>query len=80
MTMLSCSISCIDTSTRPPGVHVSCLGNCVSRGCPSAQFQFDNAFNCFLQHVNDCGPNFSCLEKACDAQVAACIGATCAQH
>jgi hypothetical protein len=40
---------------------------------------FDQAFNCFLQHFDQCGPNIGCLEKVCDAQVASCIGANCPQ-
>jgi hypothetical protein len=61
----------------PPNVRVSCVGDCVSRGCPSAQFFFDQAFNCFIQHLNQCGANFGCLQMACDSEVAACIGSKC---
>jgi len=77
MSMLTCAIGCVDASTRPPNVHVSCLGDCVSRGCPSARFMFDQAFNCFLQHIGECSTNFGCLTKKCDAQIASCVGATC---
>lgn len=79
MSMLTCSIGCIDTSTRPPAVRVSCVGNCVARGCPQAQSLFDQAFNCFIQHINECGANIQCLTKQCDPEVAACIGANCPQ-
>jgi hypothetical protein len=79
MAMLRCSIGCIDTSTRPPTVRVSCLGNCVAKGCPAAQSLFDQAFNCFIQHVNTCGASLDCLTKECDSEVAACIGANCPQ-
>ena len=77
--MLTCSIGCIDTSTRPPAVRVSCVGNCVARGCPQAQSLFDQAFNCFIQHINECGASIQCLTKQCDPEVAACIGANCPQ-
>jgi hypothetical protein len=81
MPMLTCAFACIDGSTSPPTVHASCVGQCVARGCPSAQFLFDEAFNCFLQHLDDCpgGVDIGCLIKQCDAKVAACIGANCAK-
>lgn len=78
--MLTCALKCIDTSTRPPNVSVTCVADCVARGCPSAQFFFDQAFNCFLQNVSTCGGlDLTCLEKQCDPQVAACIGSKCPQ-
>ncbi len=77
--MLTCSLKCIDTSSRPPMVRVSCVGDCVARGCPSAQFFFDQAFNCFIQHLNECGANFGCLQSKCDPEVAACIAGRCPQ-
>jgi hypothetical protein len=77
--MLTCSTKCIDTQTKPPSVSVTCIADCVSRGCPSAQFFFDQAFNCFIQHLNECGSNFGCLQQKCDPEVAACIGARCPQ-
>jgi hypothetical protein len=78
--MLGCARGCIDTSVRPPNVKVSCVADCVAEGCPSARFFFDQALNCFIQHFKDCnGADFTCLEKMCDAEVAACLGATCPQ-
>jgi hypothetical protein len=78
--MLTCALKCIDLSTRPPGVSVTCVADCVARGCPSAQFFFDQAFNCFLRNVNTCsGLDINCLEKQCDPQVAACLGSKCPQ-
>ncbi len=77
--MLTCATRCIDGGTMPPTVRVSCVGDCVSRGCPSAQFFFDQAFNCFIQHINECGANFGCLQMKCDPEVAACIGSHCPQ-
>jgi hypothetical protein len=76
--MLTCAIPCIDLSTQPPNVSVTCVADCVSRGCPSAQFFFDQAFNCFLTHVTACGGlNVSCLQKQCSSQVMSCIGSHC---
>ena len=75
--MLTCSFGCIDPRTRPPTVKVSCVGNCVARGCPSAQFFFDQAFNCFLQHLQECGANFGCLQSKCGGEVTACLGSVC---
>jgi hypothetical protein len=77
--MLTCAFKCIDPGTNPPHVGVTCVADCVSRGCPAAKFLFDQAFNCFLQHLNECGARLECLEKKCDPEVAACIGANCAQ-
>ncbi len=76
--MLGCARGCIDGSVRPPNVRVSCVADCVAQGCASAQFFFDQAFNCFLKHWNECnGADFGCLEKKCDPEIAACLGATC---
>jgi hypothetical protein len=75
--MLTCSTSCIDPSTKPPTVKVTCIADCVSRGCASAQYFFDQAFGCFIQHLQQCGANFNCLESQCDAQVAGCLGSKC---
>lgn len=77
--MLTCALKCIDLSTQPPGVSVTCVADCVSEGCPSAQFFFDQAFNCFLQNITSCGLDINCLETQCDSQVAACIGSKCTQ-
>ena len=46
--MLTCAIKCIGTSTSPPTVSVTCIADCVARGCPSAQFFFDQAINCLV--------------------------------
>lgn len=77
--MLTCSVGCIDTKTKPPNVRISCVGDCVSRGCPSAQFFFDQAFNCFLQHIQECGSDFGCLQNKCSGEVGACFGSVCPQ-
>jgi hypothetical protein len=61
-----------------PNVSVTCIADCVSRGCPSAQFFFDQAFNCFLANFQSCGgPSLNCLMQKCGPEVAACIGSRC---
>ena len=75
--MLTCAFPCIDATSSPPMVSVSCVGDCVARGCASAQYFFDQAFDCFVANIGTCGANLTCLESACDSQVAACIGSHC---
>lgn len=77
LSMLTCSFGCIDTSTSPPDVRVSCVADCVSQGCADARFFFDQAFNCFLQHLQECGADRDCLTKACSAEVGVCVGELC---
>lgn len=77
LAMLTCAFKCIDTSSMPPAVRISCVGDCVAIGCPAARSLFDQAFNCFIQHIGDCGASFSCLTNECSSEVAACVGATC---
>ena len=80
--MLTCSFGCIDPAppgadAGPPNVRVSCIADCVAEGCASARFFFDQAFNCFLQHFDQCGSDRDCLMKACNAEVTACVGEIC---
>ena len=74
--MLSCALACVDFSMMPPMVQVTCVADCVSRGCPSAQFFFNQTFNCFIQNFGTCGSHFNCLAMQCQTELAACIGKT----
>jgi hypothetical protein len=55
LSMLTCAFKCIDLGGSPPAIRVSCVADCVAIGCPAARFLFDQAFNCFIQHLGDCG-------------------------
>jgi hypothetical protein len=41
------------------------------------QFFVDQVLNCAVMNLPMCGGDFQCIQNACDAQIAACIGATC---
>ncbi len=75
--MLTCALGCVDFSMRPPNISVTCIADCVSRGCPTAQFFFNQAFNCFIQNFSQCGPSINCLMMACQTQTAECIAYRC---
>lgn len=79
--MFTCAIKCINFDSSPPGFSVACIGNCVSLGCADAQSFFDTAIQCVVEKAvgGDCGRDFSCYEKACGAEIGACIGARCPQ-
>jgi hypothetical protein len=56
----------------------------VSKGCADVQFFFDQAFTCAIKNIDKCGGTsggggglFGCIRKVCEAEIAACIGATC---
>ncbi len=81
--MLTCSLPCIDLQSMPPMPSVTCVADCVARGCPSAQFFFDQALNCFIKNIGNCrgggggGSTFGCLQMQCMSEVAACTAARC---
>jgi hypothetical protein len=74
----TCALKCANLQTNPPQVSLSCVANCLALGCPDTQFFFDQAFNCAVfKGLPKCGGNFMCLQQECDAEIAACLGATC---
>jgi hypothetical protein len=75
--VVSCSLGCIDLGTNPPSFSITCVANCVSLGCADVQFFVDQVLNCAVANLPNCGGDFGCIQTACDAEFAACIGATC---
>ena len=77
--MLTCALPCLGLNSNPPQVSLTCAADCVAEGCASAGSLFDQLFNCFIDNFQNCNPiSVACLEKQCDSQLAACIGAKCA--
>ena len=72
--MLTCSLQCIDLMMTPPSFSISCVGDCVARGCPAASYLFDQVFDCFVANIATCGASISCLMTTCQAQVSVCLG------
>jgi hypothetical protein len=77
--MLTCAFGCINLTKNPPDIRVSCVGQCVARGCADAQFFFDQAFNCIIRNLSNCGGKFECYTDKCKPEVAACLGAHCSE-
>jgi hypothetical protein len=46
-------------------------------GVVDVQFFVDQVLNCAVANLPQCGGDPGCLQKACDSEIAACIGATC---
>ena len=55
-------------------IGLTCAADCVAEGCAGAQFFFQQAFDCFLANIMQCGANVNCLTTQCQTEVAACIG------
>jgi hypothetical protein len=78
----TCAIKCIDLSSNPPVVSVSCVANCLAEGCAKTQYFFDQAFNCAVDTAifgadgSSCR-TLTCIESACGNQIAACLGSSC---
>jgi hypothetical protein len=75
--IVSCAFNCIDLGGDPPEFSVTCVANCVSLGCADVQFFVDQVLTCAVGALGDCGGDPECLLAECDAEVAACLGATC---
>lgn len=76
--ILTCSFECVDLSVSPPLFSLTCAGDCVARGCPSAGYFADQAVMCFEDNLDKCQPlSLSCLESQCQGAVTACLGSTC---
>jgi hypothetical protein len=75
--VVGCAFKCIDLTQVPPKFSLTCVANCVSQGCADVQFFVDQVLDCAIQALPTCGADFGCVQTECDAEVAACIGATC---
>ena len=75
--IVTCALNCIDLNMNPPGISLSCAANCVALGCSNVQFFVDQVLNCAVANLGTCGGDFGCIQTQCDAEFAACIGATC---
>jgi hypothetical protein len=75
--VITCAFGCVDLNMFPPGVSLTCAANCIAQGCADTQFFADQVVTCIVQNILMCGPDFNCLQQACDAQIAACIGSKC---
>jgi hypothetical protein len=76
---VTCALSCIDLDQNPPQFSITCVANCVALGCADVQFFVDQVLNCAVGVIGDCGADFGCIQSACDAEIAACLGANCSQ-
>jgi hypothetical protein len=75
---LTCALGCFNGATNPPMISISCIGDCISTGCPAAQSLADQAVNCFIDNIGTCGGlSISCLMSACMGPVDACLSETC---
>jgi hypothetical protein len=82
--IVTCALGCVELQEDPPKFSVSCVANCVSKGCSDVQFFVDQTLNCAFQNLNqisDCadgaGSMLSCVQKFCGAELQACLGAYC---
>jgi hypothetical protein len=53
------------------------VSNCVALGCADVQFFVDQVLTCAIGALPVCGGDFGCIQQECDAEFAACLGATC---
>jgi hypothetical protein len=79
--VVGCALQCLDLQAIPPKFSVTCVANCVAKGCSDVQFFVDQVLNCVVLHIPDCGGGggVGCFQDKCQAEFAACIGATCNQ-
>ncbi|NUQ76022.1 MAG: hypothetical protein HUU21_20980, partial [Polyangiaceae bacterium] len=72
-----CALQCIDLEQEPPQFSIACVANCVALGCADVQFFVDQVLTCAVTVIPECGGDAGCIQKECDEEFAACIGATC---
>ncbi len=80
--ILTCEIGCFTGGFT--GISASCIADCDANACTQAAGLADNAINCMLQAVisRQCsisggggvGSILQCLQQACAAPIAACMG------
>jgi hypothetical protein len=81
---VNCALGCIQFGGGGdiPNFSFSCIANCQAQGCADVQFFVDEFINCAITNIGDClggggGGVIGCIQKQCDAELAACIGAKC---
>ncbi len=83
--VLTCALKCLESGVDG-FPSPTCVATCVSRGCADVQYFFDQAFTCAVKAFPKCGGGgggggtggtLDCLQKQCDKEFAACIGARC---
>jgi hypothetical protein len=80
--IVTCALGCVQLDQDPPEFSVTCVANCVSKGCADVQFFVDQALTCAflnLDDLTDCNANnpLTCLTGACGPELDACLAATC---
>lgn len=83
--IVTCALGCIELDKDPPEFSVTCVANCVSKGCADVQYFVDQALSCAFINIDEISQcldqssksPISCLEEHCGPQVAACLGAYC---
>ena len=78
--VVNCALGCLDLGSLPPKFSLSCIANCTAQGCADVQYFVDEFINCAIANIGNClgdGGGIGCIQKACDAELAACIGAKC---
>jgi hypothetical protein len=75
--VITCAFACIDLMQMPPKFSLTCVSNCVAQGCADVQFFVDQVLDCAILALPACGGDPTCIQKACDTEIAACIGAKC---
>lgn len=82
MGMVTCAFGCIKFNQIPPQFSLSCVADCVDRGCAKAKYFADQVVNCAIAHIgsiiNCPGGNFlTCLQGVCGSEIRACLNTTC---
>jgi hypothetical protein len=82
--IVTCALGCIELNQDPPKFSITCVANCVAKGCADVQFFVDQTLNCAVLNINDLadcisgpGSAISCVQQYCGSEVAACLNATC---
>jgi hypothetical protein len=81
--ILTCAFGCVQGGID--NLMLSCITNCDADSCPKAQMFADDAVDCIIQNLGNCGGgigmgggvDFNCLASACPGQFAACLGSSC---
>lgn len=84
--IVTCALQCLQLNQDPPSFSVTCIANCVSKGCPDVQFFVDQALSCAFLNIDEIvsclddpngGSTIQCVEESCGPELGACLAATC---